>query len=168
MAQRDPHFATFFRLLKPLSQTTNAMRLSQVLVVAVASFLFASDTFAAATSDQAKISKVVRSSPSQRLLRSNNKLFKEEEDSLDAEELGSDVEDEEDLEERSPLSTSQVSKLEEYAGQWGTSWASVAMGRSSVSQEKASALIALRDALVSKDSRDIYAAKMAILRANQP
>ncbi|KAE9315685.1 hypothetical protein PF008_g19186 [Phytophthora fragariae] len=146
------------------------MRLSQVLVVAVASFLFASDTFAAATSDQAKISKVVRGSPSQRLLRSNNKLFKEEEDesedSLDAEELGFAVEDEEDLKERSPLSTSQVSKLEKYAGKWGTSWASVAMGRSSVSQEKASALIALHDALMSKDKSAIQAAKMAILRAN--
>ncbi|KAE8955018.1 hypothetical protein PR001_g32268 [Phytophthora rubi] len=146
------------------------MRLSQVLMVAVASFLFASDTFAAATSDQAKISKVVRGSPSQRLLRSNNKLFKEEEDesedSLDAEERGFVVEDEEDLEERSPLSTAQVSKLEKYAGKWGTSWASVAMGRSSVSQEKASALIALRDALISKDKSAIQAAKMAILRAN--
>ncbi|KAE9088877.1 hypothetical protein PF010_g19214 [Phytophthora fragariae] len=146
------------------------MRLSQVLVVAVASFLFASDTFAAATSDQAKISKVVRGSPSQRLLRSNNKLFKEEEDesedSLDAEELGSDVEDEEDLEERSPLTAAQVSKLEKYAVKWDTTWESVAMGYSSVSKAKANALIALRDALISKESRRIQAAKMAILNAN--
>ncbi|KAE9058786.1 hypothetical protein PF010_g30874 [Phytophthora fragariae] len=145
------------------------MRLSQVLVVDVASFLFASDTFAAATSDQAKISKVVRGSPSQRLLRSNNKLFKEEEDesedSLDAEERGFAVEDEEDLEERSPLSAAQVEKLEKYAGNWGTSWAAVAMGRSSVSQAKASALIALRDALMSREKKAIQAAKMAVLNA---
>ncbi|KAE8955104.1 hypothetical protein PR003_g29973 [Phytophthora rubi] len=119
---------------------------------------------------QAKISKVVRGSPSQRLLRSNNKLFKEEEDesedSLDAEERGFAVEDEEDLEERSPLSTAQVSKLEKYAGKWDTSYYAVAMGHSSVSKAKASALLALRDAYVSKDKSAIEAAKMAILRAN--
>eukprot|EP00644_Phytophthora_capsici_P012341 jgi/Phyca11/19193/fgenesh1_pg.PHYCAscaffold_46_\ len=87
------------------------MRLSQVLVIAVASFVFASDTVAVATSNQAKISKMEQS-PSQRLLRSNHYPVKEEEDesedSVDFEERGFTTPDEEDLEERSPLSSATL------------------------------------------------------------
>eukprot|EP00644_Phytophthora_capsici_P012340 jgi/Phyca11/19192/fgenesh1_pg.PHYCAscaffold_46_\ len=92
------------------------MRLSQVLVIAVASFVFASDTVAVATSNQAKISKMEQS-PSQRLLRSNHYPVKEEEDesedSVDFEERGFTTPDEEDLEERSPLSSATLWKFEE-------------------------------------------------------
>ncbi|KAG1684312.1 hypothetical protein DVH05_018591 [Phytophthora capsici] len=146
------------------------MRLSQVLVIAVASFVFASDTVAVATSNQAKISKMEQS-PSQRLLRSNHYPVKEEEDesedSVDFEERGFTTPDEEDLEERSPLSSATVKKLENIAKGWGTTYSSVAMGTSSVSQTKAKALLALRDAYISGIKSEKNAAKMAILMANK-
>ncbi|KAK1941503.1 hypothetical protein P3T76_007369 [Phytophthora citrophthora] len=101
------------------------MRLSQVLVIAVASFLFASNSVAAATSNQINISKIVQNSLSQRLLRSHKYLVEEEEDksenSVDVEERDYTTQDEEDLEERSPLSQAQVDKLEAIASRWGTS-----------------------------------------------
>eukprot|EP00644_Phytophthora_capsici_P019387 jgi/Phyca11/21908/fgenesh1_pg.PHYCAscaffold_211_\ len=144
------------------------MRLSQVLVIAVASFVFASDTVA--TSNQAKISKTVQSSQSQRLLRSNHYPVKEEEDesedSVDFEERGFTTPDEEDLEERSPLSAAIVEKLDDIASRWGTSWAAVAMGQSSISEDKIKALLALRDAYLSGNKNAKAAAKLAILRAN--
>ncbi|KAG1696327.1 hypothetical protein DVH05_018459 [Phytophthora capsici] len=146
------------------------MRLSQVLVIAAATLLFASDTVAVATSNQAKISKMVESTPSQRLLRGNKYPVVEEEDesedSVDLEERGFATPDEEELEERSPLSNAAVSKLEKIAKRWGTSYSSVAMGRSSVSEARAKALLALRDAYISGNKNAKAAAKLAILRAN--
>ncbi|KAG1696385.1 hypothetical protein DVH05_018516 [Phytophthora capsici] len=144
------------------------MRLSQVLVVAAASLLFASDTVA--TSNQAKVSKMVQSTPSQRLLRSNKYPVKEEEDeyedSVDFEDRGFATPDEEDLEERGPLPAGTVKKLDDIASRWGTSWAAVAMGRSSVSEDKVKALLALRDAYLSGNKNAKAAAKLAILREN--
>ncbi|KAG1713102.1 hypothetical protein DVH05_000828 [Phytophthora capsici] len=149
------------------------MRLSQVLVITVASLLFASDTVAVATSNQANLA-ISKMAPSQRLLRSNKYPIKEEdeeedlsEDSIDVQERDFTAHDEEDLEERSPLSDAVVKKLNTIANGWGTSYSSVAMGRSSISQAKASALLALRDAYVSGDRGAKAAAKMAILRANK-
>ncbi|KAK1932387.1 hypothetical protein P3T76_012381 [Phytophthora citrophthora] len=111
-----------------------------------------SDTVTAVTSNQAKISKMAQSSPSQRLLRSHkypvNEEEDESEDSVDIEERGFTTHDEEDMEERAPLAQAQIDKLEAIASRWGTSWTSVAMGRSSVSTEKANALLKLRDAFL--------------------
>ncbi|KAK1932253.1 hypothetical protein P3T76_012247 [Phytophthora citrophthora] len=147
------------------------MRLSQVLVIAVASFLFASDSVAVATSNQAKISKIVQSSPSQRLLRSDKYLVLDEkdqsEDSVDVKERGFTTPDEEDLEERSPLSPAQVTKLENIAKGWKTTYASVAMGTSGISAEKVNALLKLRDAYISGSKRAKLAAKLAVYRASR-
>ncbi|KAG1706268.1 hypothetical protein DVH05_001416 [Phytophthora capsici] len=146
------------------------MRFSQVLVVAAVSLLFASETAAVATSNQAKISKVSQSSPSQRLLRSNKYPIKEEEDesedSVDWEERGFATPDEEDSEERSPLSDATVGKLDKIAKGWGTTYGKVAMGQSHISEAKAKALLALRDAYISGDKSAKAAARMAILNAN--
>ncbi|KAG1706274.1 hypothetical protein DVH05_001422 [Phytophthora capsici] len=142
------------------------MRLAQILVIAAASLLFAGETVAVATSNQVKISKVAQSSPSQRLLRSNKYPITEEEedeseDPVDFEERG-----EEDLEERSPLSSAIVSKLDDIASRWGTTYARVAMGQSTISQNKIDALLSLRDAYVSGSKKAKAAAKIAVLRAN--
>ncbi|KAG1698043.1 hypothetical protein DVH05_015526 [Phytophthora capsici] len=146
------------------------MRLSQALVIAAATLLLASDTVAVATSNQAKISKMVQSTPSQRLLRGNKyPIYEEEdesEDSVDLEERGFATPDEEELEERSPLSISQVKKLEGYARRWHTTWEKVALGRSSISEDKVQALLALRNAYISGVKSEKNAAKMLILRAN--
>ncbi|POM79052.1 Avr1b-1 Avirulence-like protein [Phytophthora palmivora] len=76
------------------------MRLSQILMVAAASFLFASETIAVTMdSNQAKISTVVGGTPSQRLLRRY-----EEPDSDDLD----------DTEERGPT-------ISELAAKWGKS-----------------------------------------------
>ncbi|KAK1932348.1 hypothetical protein P3T76_012342 [Phytophthora citrophthora] len=147
------------------------MRLSQVLVIAAASFLFASDTVAVTTSNQAKISKMVQSSPSQRLLRSDKYLVLDEkdqsEDSVDVEERGFATPDEEDLEERSPLSNKVVNKLENIAAGWGTTYSSIVMGRSQVSDAKVAALKQLRDAYISGNKVDRLAAKLAVYRASR-
>ncbi|KAK1941445.1 hypothetical protein P3T76_007311 [Phytophthora citrophthora] len=146
------------------------MRLSQVLVIAVASFVFASDTVAVATSNQAKISKMVQSNPSQRFLRSHRYLVNKEEDesddSVDVEERGYTTYDEEDMEERAPLSQAQIDKLETIASRWGTTWTSVAMGYSSVSTEKANALLKLRDAFLKSKAKSIDRANARIMRLN--
>ncbi|KAG1713384.1 hypothetical protein DVH05_001171 [Phytophthora capsici] len=145
------------------------MRLTQVLVIAVASLLFARDTVIA-TSNQAKISKMEQSTPSQRLLRSNKYPIEEEEDefedTMDFEEGDYTTTDKEDLEERSPLSSAVVAKLDDIASGWGTSWARVAMGQSSISEDKIKALLALRDAYISGSKKAKQAARMAVLRAN--
>eukprot|EP00644_Phytophthora_capsici_P003930 jgi/Phyca11/15752/fgenesh1_pg.PHYCAscaffold_15_\ len=69
--------------------------------------------------------------PSQRLLRSNKYPIKEEdeeedlsEDSIDVQERDFTAHDEEDLEERSPLSDAVVKKLNTIANGWGTSYSS--------------------------------------------
>ncbi|KAK1930114.1 hypothetical protein P3T76_014348 [Phytophthora citrophthora] len=146
------------------------MRLSQILVIAVASFLFASDTVAAATSNQAKISKMAQGNPSQRNLRGNKYLVEEEEDqsedSVDVEERGYTTHDEEDLEERGPLSSIQVDKLDAIARGWGTTYERVAMGLSSISKEKATALLNLRDAYIKSKARSIDKANTKILHLN--
>ncbi|KAG1684180.1 hypothetical protein DVH05_001843 [Phytophthora capsici] len=147
------------------------MRLSQVLVIAAATFLFASDTVVIATSNQANISKIEQSIPSQRLLRSNKYAVKEEEDesedSVDFEERGFATPDEEDLEERSPLSAAIVEKLDDIASRWGTTWGRVAMGHSSISDDKIKALIAMRDAFISGKKSDRDVARAMILMANK-
>ncbi|KAG1687407.1 hypothetical protein DVH05_005204 [Phytophthora capsici] len=144
------------------------MRVSQVLAITAATLLFASDTVAVGTSNQAKILKMEQSSPSQRLLRSiQYPVEEEEEDSVDFEERGFATPGEEDLEERSPLSDATVNKLKDIAKGWGTSYKKVVTGRSNVSEEKIRALIALRDAYNSGVTRNIEKANMLILRANK-
>ncbi|POM70262.1 Secreted RxLR effector peptide protein [Phytophthora palmivora] len=60
------------------------MRLSQVLVIAAASFLFAGEAIAVTMdSNQAKISTVARGSPSQRLLRKYEETDSDDLDDLD-------------------------------------------------------------------------------------
>ncbi|KAG1686069.1 hypothetical protein DVH05_007164 [Phytophthora capsici] len=145
------------------------MRLSQVLVIAAATFLFASDAVAVATSNQAKISKMEQI-PSHRLLRSNHYVKEEEdesEDSVDFEERGFATPGEEDLEERGPLSTAAVERLESIASRWGTTWESVAMGYSSISKDKIDALLAMRDALLSGKTKKVNAASANILWLNK-
>ncbi|KAK1944090.1 hypothetical protein P3T76_004002 [Phytophthora citrophthora] len=92
------------------------MRLSQILVVAVESFLFTSNVVTVATSNQAKNSKMVQRNPSQRLLRSNkypvNEEEDESEDSVDVKGRDFTTHDEEDSEELTPLSQAQLNKLE--------------------------------------------------------
>ncbi|KAG1699233.1 hypothetical protein DVH05_014150 [Phytophthora capsici] len=145
------------------------MRLSHFLVITAATLLFASQTVAVATSNQAKTSKMVQSSPSQRLLRSNHYLVKEEEDeSEDSVDLrGFATPDEEDLEERGPLPAAAVARLDEIASRWGTTYEKVAMGYSNVSKQKFDALIAMRDALLSGKTKDKNLASALILMANK-
>ncbi|POM61477.1 RxLR effector peptide [Phytophthora palmivora] len=71
------------------------MRLSQVLVVAAASFLFASEAIAVtADSNQAKLSTVARVGPSQRLLRRYEEPDSDDLDDLDdTEERGRSIYD---------------------------------------------------------------------------
>eukprot|EP00644_Phytophthora_capsici_P009523 jgi/Phyca11/15465/fgenesh1_pg.PHYCAscaffold_13_\ len=131
------------------------MRLSQVLVIAAASLLFASDTIAVATSNQAKISKMAQSSPNQRLLRSNKYSVKEEdesEDSVDFGKRGFATNDEEDLEERSPLSNAIVAKLDDIAA---------------VSEAKINALLAMRDAFISNNKKEKELARGMLMLANK-
>ncbi|GMF57752.1 unnamed protein product [Phytophthora fragariaefolia] len=60
------------------------MRLSQVLVIAAASFLFASEAIAVTPdSNQAKISTVARGDSRQRFLRSYKKTVEDDSDDLD-------------------------------------------------------------------------------------
>ncbi|KAG1695126.1 hypothetical protein DVH05_020768 [Phytophthora capsici] len=146
------------------------MRLSQVLVIAAASLLFASDTIAVATSNQAKISKMAQSSPNQRLLRSNKYSVKEEdesEDSVDFGKRGFATNDEEDLEERSPLSNAIVAKLDDIAAGWGTTYYKIAMGQSSVSEAKINALLAMRDAFISNNKKEKELARGMLMLANK-
>ncbi|KAK1936989.1 hypothetical protein P3T76_009767 [Phytophthora citrophthora] len=95
------------------------MRFSQVLVISVASVLFASDTVATTTSNQVKISKIMQGSPNQRILRSHKYLVEEEEDqsedSVDVDESGFTTHDDEDLEERAHLSDAIVPTLDRIA-----------------------------------------------------
>ncbi|KAG2766060.1 hypothetical protein Pcac1_g22657 [Phytophthora cactorum] len=75
---------TSCRLHLQVQQRSNPMRLSQVLVVAAASFLFASEAIAVTMdSNQAKISTVARGGPSKRLLRSYSKPVEDDSDDLD-------------------------------------------------------------------------------------
>ncbi|POM79605.1 Hypothetical protein PHPALM_2678 [Phytophthora palmivora] len=86
------------------------MRLSQVLVIAAASFLFAGEAIAVTMdSNQAKISTVARGSPSQRLLRKY-----EETDSDDLDDL-------DDLDYLNSEERGIESKLQALATQWGHS-----------------------------------------------
>ncbi|POM73989.1 Hypothetical protein PHPALM_9109 [Phytophthora palmivora] len=86
------------------------MRLSQVLVIGAASFLFAGEAIAVTMdSNQAKISTVARGSPSQRLLRKY-----EEPDSDDLDDL-------DDLDYLNSEERGIESKLQALATQWGHS-----------------------------------------------
>ncbi|OWY90619.1 Avirulence (Avh) protein [Phytophthora megakarya] len=85
------------------------MRLSQVLVVTAASFLFASDAIAVTMdSNQAKISTVAHGGPKQRLLRRYKEPVDEEPD---------DLNNLQDLEERG-----KTTMLKELASGWGKSY----------------------------------------------
>ncbi|OWZ00614.1 RxLR effector protein [Phytophthora megakarya] len=85
------------------------MRLSQVLVVVAASFLFASETIAVTIdSNQAKISTVAHGGPNQRLLRRYKEPVDEEPD---------DLNNLQDLEERGI-----TTMLQELASTWGKSY----------------------------------------------
>ncbi|KAE8969920.1 hypothetical protein PF005_g20635 [Phytophthora fragariae] len=83
------------------------MRLSQVLVVVMASFLAASE--AHSTSNHVKLSEVAKpSAPSQRFLRTHHQIVEEEDDSS---------------EER--ITARQMEKLQAYAEGLGINWAKV-------------------------------------------
>ncbi|POM66558.1 Avirulence protein (Avh) [Phytophthora palmivora] len=86
------------------------MHLSQVLVVAAASFLFASEAIAVTMdSNQAKISTVARGSPSQRLLRRYEKP------------VDPDSDDSDDLDYLNSEERGIGSKLQALASSWGHS-----------------------------------------------
>ncbi|OWZ06004.1 Avirulence (Avh) protein [Phytophthora megakarya] len=109
------------------------MRLSQVLVVATASFFFASEAIAVTEdSNQVKISTLTRGGPSQRLLRSYSKPVEEDSDDLD---------DPDDSEERSGT----TEKLKALAKSWNLSYSGVATGPVKLSDEQYSKWKAIVD-----------------------
>ncbi|POM81405.1 Avirulence protein (Avh) [Phytophthora palmivora] len=103
------------------------MRLAQVLLVAAASFLFASEAIAATMdSNQAKISTVVGGSPSQRLLRRNEKPVDPDLD---------DSDDLDDLDEERGIKT----ELKALAKTWGLSFSDIAKGSVRLSDDQLTA-----------------------------
>ncbi|OWZ09366.1 Avirulence (Avh) protein [Phytophthora megakarya] len=91
------------------------MRLSQVLVVVAASFLFASETIAVTIdSNQAKISTVAHGGPNQRLLRRYKEPVDEEPED---DEEPDDLNNLQDLEERG-----KTEMLKDLANSWGKSY----------------------------------------------
>ncbi|EGZ10416.1 hypothetical protein PHYSODRAFT_287041 [Phytophthora sojae] len=112
------------------------MRLSQVLVVAAASFLFASEAIAVTTdSVQAKITTVARGGPSQRLLRSYSKPA-EENDSADSEKWGFTTEELDDDSEERGLTSGQIESLTKLANKWGHSYDDLVNGVVRLSEKK--------------------------------
>ncbi|OWZ13275.1 Avirulence (Avh) protein [Phytophthora megakarya] len=102
------------------------MRLSQVLVLAAASFLFASETIAVTMgSNQAKISTVARVRPNQRLLRS----YKPVEDDSDDQD---DLDDLDDSEERG----GNTEQLKALARGWGLSFSKISNGSIKLTDEQ--------------------------------
>ncbi|POM70658.1 Avirulence protein (Avh) [Phytophthora palmivora] len=96
------------------------MRLTQVLVVATASFLFASEAIAVTMdSNQAKISTVARGGPSQRLLRSYKNHVEDDSDNFD------------DSEERGPMT-----ELRTLATKWGYSIDDIVTGSARLSDKQ--------------------------------
>ncbi|POM57996.1 Avirulence protein (Avh) [Phytophthora palmivora] len=103
------------------------MRLSQVLVVAAASFLFASEAIAVTMdSNQAKISTVAHGDTSQRLLRRNEKPV--DPDSDDSDDLD-DLDNLDDTEERGPT-------LSQLAAKWGHSVDDISNGVVKLSERR--------------------------------
>ncbi|OWY99634.1 Avirulence (Avh) protein [Phytophthora megakarya] len=128
------------------------MRLSQVVVVAVASFLFASEGIALSMdTNQAKILTVARGGPSQRLLRSY-KPVKDDSDDLD------DLEDLDDSEERG----GNTEQLQALARSWGLSFSKISNGTIKLTEEQLQAWQAIINAGVKaseKAQRDAHNAK---------
>ncbi|OWZ20238.1 Avirulence (Avh) protein [Phytophthora megakarya] len=124
------------------------MRLSQVLVVAAASFLFASDAIAVTMdTNQAKISTMARGGPSQRLLRSY-KPVEDDSDGLD------DLEDLDDSEERGGNSG-----LKDLAKSWGLSYSGIKSGAVRLSESQHNAWKAIVNAGIDagkKAKRDAF------------
>ncbi|POM80734.1 Avirulence protein (Avh) [Phytophthora palmivora] len=122
------------------------MRLSQVLVVAAASFLFASETIAVTMdSNEAKLSTVARGGPSQRLLRRY-----EEPDSDDLD----------DTEERGPT-------ISELAAKWGHSVDDISNGVVRLSEKQLKKWQdALNDAIAASKKAKRDAANAAWRREN--
>ncbi|OWZ14096.1 Avirulence (Avh) protein [Phytophthora megakarya] len=118
------------------------MRLSQVLVVAAASFLFATETIAVTMdSNQGKISSVARGGQSQRVLRSYKPVEDDSDDLDDSEERGGN------------------SALKDLAKSWGLSFSGIQSGVVKLSEEQHNAWTAIVNAGIAtskKTKRDAY------------
>ncbi|OWZ09082.1 Avirulence (Avh) protein [Phytophthora megakarya] len=127
------------------------MRFSQVVVVAAASFLFASEAIAVTVdTNQGKISTVARGGPSQRLLRSYKAA---EDDSDDLDDLD-DLEDLDDSEERGGNSA-----LKDLAKSWNLSYSGIKSGAIKLTEEQHNAWKAIINARIdagTKAKRDAY------------
>ncbi|POM59937.1 Secreted RxLR effector peptide protein [Phytophthora palmivora] len=126
------------------------MRLSQVLVVAAASFLFASEAITVTMdSNQAKISTVVGGGPSQRLLRRNEKP------------VDPDSDDSDDLDEERGGNTDQLKAL---ARSWGLSFSGISQGTVRLSEDQLKAWQAIVNAGIKASKREKIAAYNAAWR----
>ncbi|OWZ04483.1 Avirulence (Avh) protein [Phytophthora megakarya] len=121
------------------------MRLSQVLVIGAASFLFANEAIAVTMdSNQAKVSTMASAGPTQRLLRSYKHV---EEDSDDLDDL-------DNLEERSGNPA-----LRDLAKSWSLSFDDIISGAIRLTDEQHNAWKAIVNAGITKGqkkSRDAY------------